>query len=123
MTLPNQEMSKNQRFVAATAAGSIPTDEAILEFCAEPKSRAEINEHFGLSSWDSWTHIPPLVDRGRLHLTIPSIGSSSRRQKYTTREIDAPMLTAETLKAFCAIPRSRAEIAEHFNLEIQFARR
>jgi hypothetical protein len=123
MTLPNQEMSKHQRLVAATAAGAIPTDEAILEFCADPKSRAEINEHFGLSTWDSWTHIPPLVDSGRLHLTIPSIGTTSHRQKYTTMEVNAPALTDETLKAFCAIPRSRAEIAEYFNLEIVSARR
>ena len=123
MTLPNQDLSKNQKFVSATTAGTIATDEAILEFCAEPRSRAEINEHFGLSGWDSWTHIPPLVDSGRLHLTIPGVGATSHRQRYTTQEVAAPALTDETLKAFCAIPRSRAEIAEHFNLEIQFARR
>jgi hypothetical protein len=123
MTLPNQGLSKNQRFVAATTAGAIPTDEAILEFCAEPKSRTEINEHFGLSSWDAWTHITPLAESGRLHLTIPSIGVTSPRQKYTTQAVDTPALTDDTLKAFCAIPRSRAEIATYFNLEIQFARR
>ena len=121
MTIPNHRASKNQRFVSGEIV--VPTEVAILEFCAEPKSRAEINGYFGLTSWTSWTHISPLVESGRLNRTIPSVGMTSPRQKFTTQEVDAPVLTDVTLKEFCVTPRSRAEIATYFNLEIQSARR
>lgn len=53
MTIPTNRASKNQRFVSGDAV--VPTAEAIIEFCGEPRTREEINKYFGLTSWTSWT--------------------------------------------------------------------
>ena len=121
MTIPNNRASKNQRFISGDVATA--TEEEMLKFCYEPKSRTEIKECFKLTYWTAWTHIKPLVDNGKLKPTIPSIGATSPRQKYTSQEVNAAKLTDETLKKLCITPRTRAEIIAHFNLETQYGRR
>jgi len=53
----------------------------------------------------------------------PERRSGEQAAKITTQEITSPVLNGETLKEFCQMPKSRAEIAVYFNLEIQSARR
>jgi len=116
MTIPTNRASKNQRFVSGDAI--VPSAEAILEFCNEPRTREEINARFGLTTWTSWTQISPLVERGELKLEFPNRGFTGKgQQRFTTKESATPILTDESLKEFCSIPRSRAEIIAHFDLE------
>lgn len=116
MTLPTTRQSRNQKFVSGDTA--VPTAAAIIEFCNEPRTREEINTHFGLTSWTSWTQLSPLIESGKLKLEFPNRGFSGNViQRITTQESPTPLLTDESLKEFCKTPRSRAEIIAHFDLE------
>jgi len=68
------------------AAVNVAThDEAmpLVEFCKEPRSRKEIAEFLGLKTINhvSKNHIEPLVEAGKLHMTIPE-HPKSRNQKF-----------------------------------------
>lgn len=55
----------------------------ILNFCTVPRSRKEIQEHFGLSGRRHFNeaYLKPLLDSGKLVMTIPD-KPNSRNQKY-----------------------------------------
>lgn len=55
----------------------------ILEFCAEPKSKREICEHFGFNNltYFTRTYLNPLLESQKLLRTIPN-KPSSKNQKY-----------------------------------------
>ena len=58
--------------------------ERILEFCVNPRSVIEIAEMLGLKEKKSARrHIKPLVEQGRLAMTLPE-KPNSRHQKYIT---------------------------------------
>lgn len=58
--------------------------EYILEFCSTPKSVLEIAEMLGLKEKKSVRrHIKPLIDQGRLAMTLPD-RPNSKNQKYIT---------------------------------------
>ncbi len=61
--------------------------EKIIEFCIEPKSKREIVEHFGLKDIREFTnrYIKPLLESGKLKMTIPD-KPTSRYQKYVTKK-------------------------------------
>lgn len=122
MTIPTNRASKNQLFVSEDAV--VPTAEAIIEFCNEPRTREEINRYFGLTSWTLWTQLSPLLESGKLKLEYPNRGfTGGLKQRLTTQESTTPILTDESLKEFCRQPRSRADIIAHFDLEPMRGRR
>ena len=55
----------------------------LIRFCKSPKSRKEIAEHLGIQTIAFVTkeYIQPLVDAGKLKLTIPD-KPKSKNQKY-----------------------------------------
>lgn len=56
----------------------------ILEFCTIPRSTLEIAEMLGLKEKKSARrHIQPLVEQGRLAMTVPN-RPNSKNQKYIT---------------------------------------
>ena len=63
----------------------VTTQVAILAFCKEPRSKAEIMEHCGYKNTKNFTqiHRRPLMESGQLQMTIPD-KPRSRNQKYVT---------------------------------------
>lgn len=61
------------------------TSQKVTEFCTEPKSIKEIIEFFGYKDRRSFNlrYIKPLLDEGKLKMTIPE-KPRSRNQKYIT---------------------------------------
>lgn len=57
----------------------------LLEFCTQPKSKAEILKHFNYKSPKSFTrlYIAPQLENGKLQLTIPD-KPTSKNQKYVS---------------------------------------
>jgi len=121
MTLPAFPASTKQRYVSGEFVTM--SEEEILEFCTEPKSRAELIERFELAPWYYQAMIYPLINSGKLHPTMPNCGAAFRKQKYSTTKADVPILTEEALTEFCAEPKSRIEISEYFVMHREFARR
>jgi len=58
--------------------------EAILQYCIEPKSRAEIQEHLGLKNRDHFRKeiLLPLIESGQLLMTLPDKPTSSKQKYY-----------------------------------------
>jgi ATP-dependent DNA helicase RecG len=79
-----------------TAPVTVPVDEeqeqAILAFCASPKSREEIQEHLGLKNKSHFVTVilPPLLESGLLVRTIPD-KPNSRMQKYVASKRETDM--------------------------------
>jgi hypothetical protein len=86
---------------------AVPTETAIIEFCSEQRTRKEIIEHFGLTEWTTWTYINPLVESGKLNLTLPNSGVSNKTQRYTSKPVAVQNMADEALRAYCQEPRSR----------------
>ena len=65
--------------------------DAILMFCNEPRSKAEIMEHCGYKHVRNFTqrHLRPLLESGQIQMTIPGKPKSSS-QKYMTVQKTAP---------------------------------
>ena len=59
------------------------THDAILAFCVEPLSKAEIEEHCGYKNTKNFTqkYLRPLLDSGMLKMTLPD-KPKSKNQKY-----------------------------------------
>lgn len=58
--------------------------ESLLEFCEQPRSRQEIIDFLGFSRYYSMSKIlQPLLDAGKLGLTMPDKPKSSK-QRYVT---------------------------------------
>lgn len=59
------------------------THDAILAFCVEPLSKAEIAEHCGYKNTKNFTqkYLRPLLDSGMLKMTLPD-KPKSKNQKY-----------------------------------------
>ena len=72
----------NSCYIAPQKAVS---DDEILKFCKSTKTREEIAKNFGISSvsYLVTTYLKPLVDKGKLNLTIPN-APRSKNQKYYT---------------------------------------
>lgn len=56
--------------------------EDILKFCQTPKSRQEISDFLGIAtvSYTSRTYIKPLLESGRLQMTLPNNPRSSKQK-------------------------------------------
>ena len=64
---------------------AVDIEKAILNFCEKPKSRQEIQEYLGFKSRNNliYRYIRPLLEKGKLKLTIPD-KPHSQHQKYIT---------------------------------------
>jgi len=64
--------------------------EMILEYCIEPRSRVEIQEHLGLKNRDHFRKsiLLPLIESGQLLMTLPDKPSSPKQQFYTALAIN-----------------------------------
>jgi ATP-dependent DNA helicase RecG len=73
VTLYNDELSKPQGI----------SEQQIIAFCAEPRSRVELAQEFGFASPTYFlrTHVKPLVAQGKLALTLPET-PKSKNQNY-----------------------------------------
>ncbi len=70
--------------VAVSSPNSV--DSRILEFCSVPRSRAELEEHFNGEYSIIYLmsrFVQPLIDSGRLKLTIPEKPKSKNQRYYT----------------------------------------
>ncbi|THB74084.1 MAG: hypothetical protein D6B28_02685, partial [Gammaproteobacteria bacterium] len=59
--------------------------EAVLQFCVEPKSRAEIQQHLELKDREYLRKaiLTPLIESGLLCLTLPDKPTSPKQKFYT----------------------------------------
>ncbi len=56
---------------------------SVLDFCSIPRSRAELTAFTGMSRYYTMSHIvQPLIDQGKLQLTIPEKPKSSNQKYY-----------------------------------------
>lgn len=82
MTYDNTEMTHDE--VENTYDKQKGEENRILEFCTTPRTILEIMEELGLKERKSARrHIKPLVEQGRLAMTLPN-KPKSKNQKYIT---------------------------------------
>ena len=67
----------------------IPQTCDLLEFCIQPRSRKEIAQFLGLktASYAMERHIRPLLDEGKLKMTIPEKPKSTHQKYYTAKRL------------------------------------
>lgn len=114
--MPNTPNSSWQKFVAADTAFPITKEERILEFCKTPKSRKEIAAHLGMNFNYIVRYAKLLAESGKLKMTKPEMPSSID-QRFYSADIEVIVLSETTMLAFCKMPQSRRDIAEHFNIK------
>lgn len=82
MTYDKEKMTHDEKKV--TYDKEVSNEDKILEFCVEAKTIHEIMELLGLKERKSARrHIKPLVEQGRLAMTLPD-APKSKNQKYIT---------------------------------------
>ena len=60
------------------------SEQKLLEFCRKPRSRQEIIDFLGFSRYYAMSKIvQPLLDKGKLALTLPDKPKSSKQRYYT----------------------------------------
>ena len=114
LTIPNYA-SNIQRYVNAESVLLIPTDEAILDFCKEPRTKKEIAQYFEMTYFVARKHYDPLIASGKLIGDMPH-APKSNWQKFVAADIGFVQSRDETVMQFCQTPKSRKEIAEHFGI-------
>lgn len=74
---------KNNIYQNAIMRGEERHVDSILEFCSIPRSRAELTAFTGKSRYYTMSHIvQPLIDQGKLLLTIPDKPKSANQKYY-----------------------------------------
>lgn len=71
---------------ASSPAGAVSNkEEALLEFCKTPRTRLEIAEYLGIKTvfYVMQHYVQPLLDSGKLALTIPEQPRSKKQRFYT----------------------------------------
>jgi hypothetical protein len=102
-----------QRYVSAEYK-LLTLDEIIMDFCKEPRTRQEIAEQAGINIDHLKQYLNPLLDGGKLKMTIPAIPTSTC-QRFVIADNDTATMSEESLIEFCATPRSKIEIMVHFS--------
>jgi len=84
MTMPLNPKCKQQRFVNPSVEIDAFSAEALLDFCATPRSKEEIRERFGVSTKGAVSNfINPLLESGKLLRTIPEM-PQHKWQRFVT---------------------------------------
>lgn len=74
---------KNNIFQSTAMQSGNQIAASILDFCTVPRSRAELTAFTGKSRYYTMSHlVQPLIDQGRLLLTIPEKPKSSNQKYY-----------------------------------------
>ncbi len=102
-----------QRYVS-TDAPIVETD-IILEMCQTPRTRAEMAERLGFETKYIRRYTEPLIQNGKLKLTIPE-RPTSVNQKFVIAEYEMPILSETEIIEYCNTPRLRKEVAQHFDV-------
>ena len=87
VTFYNETFEINNSASELTAAEKVKKGKDLLDFCRIPRSRQEIADYLGVGTvfYAVQHYVKPLVDKGRLAMTIPD-KPRSRNQKYYTAE-------------------------------------
>ncbi|MCI8312580.1 MAG: AAA family ATPase, partial [Lachnospiraceae bacterium] len=82
-----QEKTQVTTQVKTQVTTQVTITDKILAFCHEPHSKSEIAEHCGYKNTKNFTqkYLRPLLDTGKLQMTIPD-KPRSQNQKYITSE-------------------------------------
>ncbi len=84
MTIPLCPASWHQRYVRPDIEVVTLTEEALLEYCREPRTKAEITAHFGINAkMTMGKYLEPFMRSGKLRHTIPEL-PNSRYQRFVT---------------------------------------
>lgn len=79
-------------FKTARSEGSSDREKEIIEFCSKPRSKAALAERFGFaqerSSYFFNTYVLPLIEVGKLRLTIPEKPKSKNQRIVSTDAAD-----------------------------------
>lgn len=70
-------------YVTADSPFPKTKEEALLRFCAEPRTRKEISINCGLHIKNVWRNIEPLIAAGKIAMTVPD-APQSPHQKFVT---------------------------------------
>lgn len=83
VTFYNAPMAGKQKYEELPEPGTQCSEQQLLEYCAVPRSREELARYMGVKSvsYGVNRYIRPLVEQGRLQLTLPD-HPKSRHQKY-----------------------------------------
>jgi hypothetical protein len=98
---------------------------AILEFCQEPHTRAEIEEFLDSTSKYYIQYLQPMIDSGKLLLTKPD-QLKSVDQRYVAAGCMIPeikVISVAMVQEYCRIPRTRIEITKYFEVKNYIAER
>jgi len=76
---------KNMNYSLAINAMQDARLKSLVEFCSAPRARDEMQAHIGIGNRDYFrrTVLEPLLESGKLRMTIPD-KPNSRYQKYVT---------------------------------------
>ena len=114
-----REVRQNTRYVNAESDYPILSDATLIEFCKTPKSMKEIHEHFRLGTNSWWfDYVYELVEQGKLITKYPSSIFPLNNQ-YVAPDTNALILNEATIIEYCKVPRSRKELATHFDVFLE----
>jgi len=117
-TMPMFPQSSSQRFVVADYDMVIPTEEALIEYCSEPRYKVDIEKHFSLSQFQRQQHINPLIERGLIDKTnLRQRGNNLTGRRMPRKRI---VLTRDGILEFCKTPKTRNEIAEQMQISKEY---
>jgi DNA invertase Pin-like site-specific DNA recombinase len=113
--------ARGQKDAIALRLG-MPIENAVVEFCSEPRSRKEIADYLGYT-----THylckgvVYPLIESGRLFYTLPKTPTSPS-QRFTNANIDRYGRDVESVLGLCKKPTGLSLIAKLLTIDIWAAR-
>lgn len=65
-----------QKYIAVTAGAPATTDEIIVDFCKQPRSRKDLRELLQVEKQYLQKHLNPLLESGKLKMTKPEMPTS-----------------------------------------------
>lgn len=86
VTLYNESVDKQNKKVVPTNVDNLEMSQKVQIFCSVPRSRKELAEYLGLDSqyYMVTRYISPLIEKGKLQMTLPNTPKSKNQQYYTT---------------------------------------
>jgi len=121
-TDPTNPRNHWQKFVTADSDEATVTPTQVEKFCIEPRTREELAKFLGLPLETIRKRLDFYIAKGIIKMTKPDTPRSIDQRFISATATGTAVLSAEEVQAFCAIPRGRKEIADHFNLLVHNAR-
>ena len=81
-------MSEKEEKLLAQPIIENPTIDDVLNFCSTPRTKGEITKFLGIKTkyYVMHKYVNPLLEEGRLAMTIPEKPQSKLQRYYATRE-------------------------------------